>query len=96
MMQVYICCEMAAYTRRELSRFSATLGALADLAPPKAVLYFADIMRKKPGLHYARLVGLDRDPGMLNLVDASHAFDRVTGEAAAHGVRLYTIQAETR
>ncbi|RLA52830.1 MAG: hypothetical protein DRQ65_06605, partial [Gammaproteobacteria bacterium] len=48
------------YTRRELSRLSATLGALADLDPPKAMIYFADIMRSDPGMHYARFVGIDR------------------------------------
>ena len=82
------------YTRRALSRFSATLGALADLDPPKAVIYFADIMRWNPGMHYARFVGIENDPEIRNLADESFAFDKVTEEAAAHGVRLYTIQAE--
>jgi len=82
------------YTRRALSRFSATLGALADLDPPKAVIYFADIMRRNPGMHYARFVGIENEADIRNLVDETFAFDRVTEEAAAHGVRLYTIQAE--
>ena len=95
------------YTRRELSRLSATLGALADLDPPKAMIYFADIMRSDPGMHYARFVGIDRDPGKLSksgghaggpgiesMANESHAFDKVTEEAAAHGVRMYTIQAQ--
>jgi hypothetical protein len=82
------------YTRRECSRFSAVLAALGDLDPPKAVLYFADIMRWNPGLHYARFVGTDNNPEIRNLSDESASFDRVTEVAGAHGVRLYTIQAQ--
>jgi len=86
------------YMRRELSRFSATLATLGNLDPPKAVLYFADIMRWNPGMHYARFIGIDRGPGkrseVPNMADESSSFDRVTEAAGAHGVRLYTIQAE--
>ena len=88
-------------SEKALRRFSMALGRLAELPPPKAVVYFADRLRQRPGEHFLNFFGsytientaegrsmdLDAFAGM-------NAFDRVIDEANAHGVRLYTIQAE--
>ena len=82
-------------------RFSMTLGRLADLPQPKAVLYFADRLRSNPGQHYMSyfsntMVKNSAMVGSINAVSDSGrlSFDRVVNEANAHGARLYTIQAE--
>lgn len=87
-------------TGRALRRFAMVLGRLADLDPPKAVLYFADTMRSNAGQHYVDLLSsgsrLDTNVRAMETdsFTALNAFDRVLNEAAAHGIRLYTIQAQ--
>lgn len=88
-------------TEKALRLFSITLGRLADLDPPKAVIYFADTMRRRAGRHYmsffgrrqveeeATLTAMESDALM-----ASNPFDRAVEEAAAHGIRLYTVEAQ--
>ncbi len=44
-------------TERSLARLSTILGQLAELDPPKAVLYFADTVRMKPGEHFFKFFG---------------------------------------
>lgn len=86
--------------QRSIGRLSMVLGALDPIDPPKAVVYFSDTLRSRPGGHYqdlfpARAAGdgrsalLESDPSL-----ASLSFDRVVSEATAHGVRLYTIEAQ--
>jgi VWFA-related protein len=84
-----------------LRRFSMTLGQLADRDPPKAVIYFADRMRSKPGAHYLSIFSVTQQRELPVLRNAGldafggyNAFDRVINEANAHGARVYTIQAE--
>jgi len=89
-------------TGKSLRLFSLVLGRMADLDPPKAVIYFADTMRKNAGAHYLSFFGqraLRGDDAALSAMSldtfaAANSFDRVLEEATAHGVRLYTIQAE--
>ena len=88
-------------TDKALRLFEITIGRLTDLDPPKAVIYFADSMRKNAGEHYVSYFGRqagDPDP-MISKMEtdgflANHAFDRVVEAAAANEVRLYTVQGE--
>jgi VWFA-related protein len=93
------------HTDRALRLFSLVLGRMADLDPPKAAIYFADTMRTNAGAHYLSFFGAsERDLNAtvasvagsmeMDAMAAGAAFDRVVEEAAAHGVRLYTVQAE--
>jgi VWFA-related protein len=88
-------------TDKALRLFEITIGTLTDLDPPKAVLYFADSMRKNAGEHYTSYFGRqagDRDPTLSKMETdgfmANNAFDRVVEAAAANEVRLYTVQGE--
>jgi hypothetical protein len=54
------------YAREEVSKaretqgqLVVTLDGLAELPPPKAVVYFGDMLRQKAGLHYYHLLGGD-------------------------------------
>jgi hypothetical protein len=67
------------------------------------VVYFSDTMRSNAGAHYMsffsqRADAVQRDPVLsameLDSFSAATAFDRVVEEAGAHGIRLYTVQAE--
>lgn len=82
-------------TERALRRFIHVLGRFAGLDPPKAVIYFADTMRSRPGEHYAAIFGQSPSCDLTTgpFVAAS-TFDRVVREAAAYGVRIYSVQAE--
>ena len=88
--------------KRALQRFAIVIGRMADLDPPKAVIYFADSMRRNAGEHYVELLSWnDRLKGTVTISKmsadaawASNPFDRLLEEATAHGVRVYTIQAE--
>jgi len=88
-------------TQKALRRLSMVLGRFAELSPPKAVIYFADRMRSRPGLHYQSFFGnaqisssaaLERMTG--DAMQSQHSFDRVLSEANANGLRIYAIQAE--
>ena len=88
-------------TDRSMRRLRLTLTQLADLRPPKALIYFGDTLRRKPGGHYLSFFGsiahMDQAalPGMATgTLMGSLPFDAVINEAAAQGVRLYTVQAE--
>ena len=89
---------------RALRRFAMVIGRMADLDPPKAVLYFSDSMRRNSGEHYLDMLGwkdrfVDSSQKTMEAMSADAAsarnpFDRVLEEATAHGVRVYTVQAE--
>ncbi len=90
---------------RDLRRLEMILGRLADLDAPKAVLYFADTMRANAGEHYLSFFGsttLDEganEKGFASSVrnDADSArlnLDRVVDDAAALGIRFYTVEAK--
>jgi len=88
-------------TDRSMRRLRLTLTQLADLPPPKAVIYFGDTLRRNPGGHYLSFFGSFAQaeqiplPGMAaGTLMGSLSFDAVINEAAAQGVRLYTVQAE--
>jgi VWFA-related protein len=88
-------------TDKALRLFEITIGTLTDLDPPKAVLYFADSMRKNAGEHYVSYFGrqaggLDRTLSSMESDGfvANHAFDRTVEAASANEVRLYTVQGE--
>ena len=88
-------------TDKALRLFEITIGRLTDLDPPKAVLYFADSMRKNAGEHYVSYFGRqagDPDPTLSKMQTdafmANNAFDRVVEAASANEVRLYTVQGE--
>ncbi len=84
---------------RALELFAIALGRLAGEGPPRAAVYFADRVRTQPGTHYMTLFPdgvseiLIRDAEMHSLAGMNR-FDRVIDVANAHGVRLYTVQAE--
>ena len=88
-------------TGRALRRLETTLARLADLEAPKAVIYFADVMRQNAGEHYMSFFGgfLPQQSPVLNRmsVDALSSrtsFDAVVKQAIANGVRFYTVRAE--
>lgn len=86
------------HTEKALRRFAMVLGRFADVDPPKVVIYFADSMRTRPGEHYLYLLPrgvVHLDPNFsLGPFAAASVYDKVINEAAAHGLRLYTVQAE--
>jgi VWFA-related protein len=86
---------------RALRLFSLTLGHLSELDPPKVAFYFADIMRRKAGMHYMTYIGGcssygggGSDAGELSGFGADFALQKVIDEAAAHGTRVYTVRGE--
>jgi len=90
-------------TGKSLQLLSMAIGRLADVGPPKAVVYFADNMRKNAGAHYLSFFGEATRRGTdqaaframeMSSFGSNHAFDRVVEQASANGVRLYTVQAE--
>ncbi len=88
-------------TDQNLRRLEIAMGQLADVDAPKAVIYFADSMRANPGEHYMSFFGnrLRETASMQDVVSADSLmgnlpFDRVVNEAAALGIRIYTVQAE--
>lgn len=81
---------------RSLKRLGMALGFLADVDAPRVVIYFADTMREEPGEVYLKLFSqrvLDSVRTPAKDVGVS-PLQRVVREAAAHGVRFYTVQAE--
>jgi VWFA-related protein len=78
-------------TSNRLRRLAAMIGGMAEIDPPKAVFYFADMARKRPGEHFIRLFTASQEVSPLN---HSFSFDDVLNEANAQGVRLYTVQAQ--
>jgi VWFA-related protein len=86
-------------TTNRLRRLGASLGGLSEIDPPKALFYFSDMTRRKPGEHFIRRFtastwepdGQFSEGGALN---NTFAFDDVLAEANAQGVRLYTVQAQ--
>lgn len=88
-------------TDKALRLFEITIGRLADLDPPKVVIYFADSMRKNAGEHYVSYFPRQSAVPDLTLAVmesdgfvANNAFDRVVEAASSYEVRLYTVQAE--
>jgi hypothetical protein len=86
-------------TSNRMRRLAATIGGMAEIDQPKAVFYFADMARKRPGEHFIRLftAATDQILGQYSAgasLNHSFAFDDVLNEANAQGVRLYTIQAQ--
>jgi VWFA-related protein len=88
-------------TDRNLRRLEMTLGQLVDVDPPKAVIYFADTMRANAGEHYLSFFGSTvRDSqATLDLMSTDGyvgnlPFDSVVNQAAAQGIRFYTVQAQ--
>lgn len=95
-------------SEKALRLFEFNLTRLTDLPHPKAVIYFADTMRANPGEHYlsffasanrkARLDDASLE-GIKQTMDTSafgarNPFDRLLKEAAAHGIRVYTIEGQ--
>jgi hypothetical protein len=76
------------YAREEVSKaretqgqLVVTLDGLAELPPPKAVVYFGDMLRQKAGLHYYHLLGGDAAAqGPVAPTKASSFEHEVTGE----------------
>lgn len=89
---------------RDLRRLSMVLGRFADLDPPKAVLYFADTMRQNAGAHYLSFFGATNlvtgdetassEPITVDANTGALALDRVINDAAALGIRFYTIEGQ--
>ncbi|ANM31849.1 hypothetical protein ABI59_23260 [Acidobacteria bacterium Mor1] len=87
---------------KALYRLSMVLGRLATRDQPKVVIYFSDSMRRNPGRHYLDLFNqnlVDRqteDQGTIENDSQVTAviFDRVIQEAAAHGIRVYAVEAQ--
>jgi VWFA-related protein len=89
---------------RDLRRLSMVLGRFAEFDPPKVVLYFADTMRQNPGEHYLSFFGDLRDhngrqpPEAADILAAAATgalpLDRVINDAAALGIRFYTVEGQ--
>jgi len=91
---------------RDLTRLRMVLGRMVELDAPKAALYFADTMRSNPGQHYLSFfsASLARAEGStptamgadvaLNADTGAATLDRVVNEAAANGIRFYTIEGQ--
>lgn len=86
------------YQRDELARaehameiLSRTLGRFADVDGPKVALYFADTLRDEPGRHYLSIAGPDCTA---RASESFLSFRKVHQNAAAFGVRVYSVQAE--
>jgi VWFA-related protein len=91
---------------RDLRRLSMVMGRLTDVEPPKAVLYFADTMRQNAGEHYLSFFsgttledangkpGADAGEILRDAATGALPLDRVMNEAAALGVRFYTIEGQ--
>jgi VWFA-related protein len=89
------------HTEKALRIFGASIGRLGGVDPPKVAIYFADTMRRNAGAHYLSFFSesQQRNRGALRAAQmdsfsAATPFDRAIEEAAAHGVRVYTVQAE--
>ncbi len=90
-------------TGKALRLFSLAVGRLADVDPPKAVLYFADTMRSNAGEHYLSFFNTSTRRGSdtsvlrqmeMDSFSAGASFQQLLEEASAQGVRVYTVQAE--
>lgn len=88
-------------TDKALRLFSTVLARVAELDPPKAAVYFADTMRSNAGGHYLSFFGeADRRDSSalialeLDALGGANPFQNVIDEASAHGIRLYTVQAQ--
>jgi len=75
------------------------LGRFAEFDSPKVVLYFADIMRQNAGEHYLSFFGEQNRAGSAEAADilfdaatGALPLDRVVNDAAALGIRFYTIE----
>lgn len=88
--------------QRDLRRIEMVLARLSEVDPPKAFLYFADTMRQNAGEHYLSYFGdsvLDRNSALAEMMrseaeTAGLPFDRVVNQAAAFGIRFYTIESQ--
>ena len=83
--------------RRSTERVGTTVGALAEIPAPKALVYFGDSLRQKAGLHYLGIPPIESCPerGSAELVPSAAAeFDAAINEALARGVHFFTVQAE--
>lgn len=76
--------------RRSLHAIESLMPALAGIKGRKALVLFTDVLREEPGVEYVALAnatpkqaGIDLDPDML----------RLTQEANAAGVSIYTVHA---
>lgn len=88
---------------KDLTRLAMVLGRFAELDPPKVVLYFADTMRANAGEHYLSffgptvLAGAGQGAAQAIRTDAftgNLPLDRVLHQAAALGIRFYTVEAQ--
>ena len=91
---------------RDLNRLRMVIGRLAEVDPPKAVLYFADNMRGNAGEHYLSFfsgnVLAERNgtptaaAADVQLAASTGALplDGVINEASADGVRFYTVEGQ--
>jgi len=86
---------------KSMRRLSMTLARLSEARPPKAVLYFADIMRANAGEHWQSFFGQrlrDTSTALVSIATdawmARSPFDRITHEASALGVRFYPVLAQ--
>lgn len=91
---------------RDLRRLSMILGRFTDIDSPKAVLYFSDTMRQNAGEHYLSFFGSttlrdgngkpvsDADAILNDAATGALPLDRVMNDAAALGIRFYTIEGQ--
>ncbi len=79
-------------TERALSRLAIALGQLHDVRAPRAVFYFADTMRRRPGEFYRYFIP-SAYANRFDYPDEALGFQRVLEVAASEGIRIYTVQA---
>jgi len=91
---------------RDLNRLRMVVGRLAEVDPPKAVLYFADNMRSNAGEHYLSFfTGFTLTDGngkstpfardvQLEASTGALPLDDVINEASANGIRFYTVEGQ--
>lgn len=97
--------EEAWQLRKSIAHLAIAMQAILDADPPKAVLYFADTLRSKPGDHYLQMFSStllrEREDSRMIGDEMRHdaafgelSLDGLLNEAAARGVRLYTVEAQ--
>jgi VWFA-related protein len=83
--------EEAVRAAQSIQLFGTVIERFATMDPPKVAIYFGDHLRDFPGRHYLEFAG-DECAGASRQQPIS--FHPVHDAAAAHGVRIYSIEAQ--
>ncbi|HZN55479.1 MAG TPA: hypothetical protein VFB67_09175, partial [Candidatus Polarisedimenticolaceae bacterium] len=89
--------EERSFVLRTKDRLIHTFATIAEVPPPKAVVYFGDTLRQKAGLHYFHLPCNFEDKEVTSsemIPSAASEFDAIVEAATARGVHLFTVEAQ--